>query len=177
MRALTHSARAHSLGGALLLVAAVLVATACQPAGERGAMQETAVDTAAARAAIDSVRTVFEEAYTAGEIERVAPLLAPDVLVSAPGEPPIRGRDSVVAHEQRTWPEGATSTLTPIETRVLSDEWAYEIGTSAVTVTPEGAEEARTMESTYLVILRNTGEGWRVYREVLSPDHPMEGGM
>lgn len=168
----------HSTSVPCFLVLLLAVVTACQPAGEPSETRAAgaAVDTAAVTTALDSVRSAFAEAYSAGEFSRVSSLLHPEVIYSPAGAPPIRGRDSVTAYDQRNFPPGATLELEPIDTRVVSDEWVYELGTSTVTFTPEGADEEISLENTYLVVLRNTPEGWQLYREVSSPDQPPPGG-
>ena len=70
---------------------------------------------------------------------------------------------------------GATIAIKPIEVVALSREWAYEFGTSITTYTPEGAGTAQQLRDTYLVLFRNTGDGWKVYREVASAAPPPSG--
>lgn len=38
--------------------------------------------------------------------------------------------------------------------------------------TPEGEDEARVLNDTYLVIFQNTDGGWKLYREVASSNLP-----
>jgi hypothetical protein len=72
-------------------------------------------------------------------------------------------------------PPGATIDITPIEIVALSNEWAYEFGTSITTYAPKDAKESRQLRDTYLILLRNTGEGWKAFREVASPRPPPGG--
>lgn len=169
----------------MALATAGLLATmaACEPRAEQqevgqegGQAEAAAVDTASIRSALDSVRSAFAEAFTAGEISSVSALLHPEVIYSPAGAPPIRGRDSVIAYDQRNFPPGATLEIEPIDTRIIDDEWVFEIGTTTVSFTPEGAEEATSMESTYLVVLRNTGDGWKLYREVAGSNQSPQDG-
>ena len=73
------------------------------------------------------------------------------------------------------FPPGATIAIKPIEVVALSREWAYEFGTSITTYTPEGADTAQQLRDTYLVLFRNTGDGWKAYREVASAAAPPSG--
>ena len=41
-----------------------------------------------------------------------------------------------------------------------------------VKYTPAGASEPRTLNDTYLILFRNAGGGWKVYREVASENAP-----
>jgi uncharacterized protein (TIGR02246 family) len=168
----------HGLDSLLVLagITFLLGGVACQQERPQQAAEATAVDTAAIRAEIDSVRSGFEEAFNAGGFEAAAEFLHPDMLYSPPGSPPIRGRDSVIAYDRSAFPSGATIEIDPIETRVLSEEWVYDYGISTVSFTPEGADMEQSVESTYLVIVRHTDDGWQVYRESLSSNSPMSGG-
>jgi ketosteroid isomerase-like protein len=84
--------------------------------------------------------------------------------------------DSLRAASGYPFPPGATIDITPIEVRVLSEDWAYEFGNSTVTYTPEGADEPRKLNDTYLVLFRNTPDGWKLYREVASSNLPPNAG-
>ena len=164
----------------LVLVAALAVAAACQPQGQPGdeetAMESSAVDTAAALAGIDSLRSAYQEAVAAGDWQRLGGLATPDlVAVNAGGS----AWDAVLAASDEAgtpFPPGATLEIRPRETRVLAEDWAYEIGTGTVTWTPEGTDSARTASDSYLVLLHRTAEGWKVHREVASSRPLPEGG-
>lgn len=143
---------------------------ACQPQGAQDGSE--AVDTASIKAELDSLRSAYEEAYNAGNFEKTADLPHPEMIYSPPGRPPIRGRDSIVAYEKKTRPRGATIDLRPIETRVLSSDWVYEMGLATLTFAPEGAKKAQSAESTYLAIFRKTPDGWKTYRESISSNQP-----
>ena len=160
-----------------LIGAAALAATAvaCQPAGQQAADDATAVDTAAIMATFDSMRTAFEEAFAAADVEAMAALYAEDAIYSEPGRPPVHGRDSIQALLSRTHPEGATIEITPTDVMVLSNDWVYEFGTGTVSVTPEGAGEAVEMPASYSALFRRTPDGWRLYREALSSNAPPPG--
>jgi hypothetical protein len=73
------------------------------------------------------------------------------------------------------FPRGAKIDIKPIEVVVLNKEWAYEFGTSITTYTPEGADGVQQLRDTYLILLRNSGDGWKAYREVASSSPPPNG--
>jgi hypothetical protein len=73
------------------------------------------------------------------------------------------------------FPAGARIAIKPMEVVALSDEWAYEFGTSVTTYTPQGSKEVIQLRDTYLLLLRNTGDGWKAYREVASSSPPPGG--
>ena len=82
----------------------------------------------------------------------------------------LRARPDLVAAA-----DGARIKIRPIELVALSSEWAYEFGTSTTTYTPPGATEPVKLRDTYLILLRNTGDGWKAYREVASASPPPSG--
>lgn len=161
------------LGLSALAVALTMVLfVACQSQGQG---QQGAVDTTAIQSELDSIRTAYENAYNAGNFDAVASIVHPEMIYSPPGFSPMRGRDSITAFEREMRPPGATIDLEPIDTRVLSNNWVYEFGIGTVTFTPEGTEEQKSMESTYLAIFRKTPDGWKTYRESISSNGPPPG--
>lgn len=153
---------------ALFVIVTGVSITACQPK-EQESSQAAALDTAAVIAVIDSMRALYEQTVAESDFETMGSLLADGVVAVGPGGPQW---DSLRAASENPWPPGATLEITPIETVVMSEEWAYDFGTSTATYTPEGASDPRTLRDTYLLLLRNTEDGWKIYREVSSPDLP-----
>ena len=154
---------------ALGVVVVVGGLAACKPQGQQQSAQQGAVDTVAVRAAIDTLRSAYEETVASGNFEKMGAMLAQGAVMVPPGGPQW---DSLFAASERPFPPGATIDITPIEVRVLSQEWAFEFGNSTVKYKPKGAEEARSLKDTYLVVFRNTGDGWKLYREVASSNLP-----
>lgn len=154
-----------------LRIAGVGTLAACQPQAQQPSEQHAVVDTTAVRAAIDTLRSAYEEAVASGSFENMAAGLAEGAVMVPPGG---SDWDSLFAASEFPFPPGATIDITPIEVQVLSENWAYEFGNSKVTYTPEGASEARVLNDTYLVIFRNTADGWKLYREVASSNLPPE---
>jgi hypothetical protein len=156
--------------GAAWAILGAVVLSACQPREEQ--LRPTAsVDTAGVIATIDSMRSLFERSVAGGDFDTMFGMLAEGALMVGPGGP---SWDSLRAASPYPWPPGATLEMRPIETVVLSEQWAYDFGTSTATYTPPGSTERRTLRDTYLLLLRNTEDGWKIYREVASPDLPPE---
>jgi uncharacterized protein (TIGR02246 family) len=130
------------------------------------------LDNAAIEASLDSVRVALEQAFAARDVNAMAALYAPDAIFSPQDGPPVQGRDSIRALFERKVPHGATANLSVTDLRVLTGEWAYAYGTIRVGFTPHGAAAPVQVPSTFLVMLRNTPEGWKIFRESLSADAP-----
>lgn len=168
---------------ALLIVVAATSLTACQEQPEplpdqQQTAEETKVDTAAIRSSLDSLGEAVGRALDTGDPKLFAATWAEEGIMSAPGSPPIRGRDAITSafKERPPVPPGGTLEMHPIEMRVLNAEWAYVFGVDTLTYTPEGAQEPVTETSTFLALLRKTPDGWKTYREVLSSNQPPPGG-
>lgn len=127
----------------------------------------------AVRAEIDKLRSAYEHAVAAGRIEAMLPLLAEGAVMVHPGAPDWKAMQA--AASGAPFPPSARIAICPIEVVVLSDDWAYEFGTSTTTYTPPGAEEVIQLRDTYLIIFRKTADGWRAFREVASSSPPPGG--
>jgi ketosteroid isomerase-like protein len=122
---------------------------------------------------IDALRARFEAAVASGVLEQMIPLLADGAVMVQPGTPDWKAMTA--AAKGAPFAAGARIAIKPIEVVVLSREWAYEFGTSITTYTPEGTNSAQQLRDTYLILLRNTGDGWKAYREVASAAPPPGG--
>lgn len=158
--------------GAILAGAVALaLATGCAeqeaaPAGAQSGTGTDAPDTIAIRTAIDTLRTRYETAVASGDFAALGALVTDDVIAVGPGGPQW---DSLRAASEFPWPPGATLDINPREVRIINSEWAYELGSSTATYTPEGHSERITLQDTYLVLFRRTPDGWKLHREVASP--------
>lgn len=160
-------------GRIALLLAGLGAAVACQPQSQ-SADAAAAVDTAAVEASLDSLRSAYEQAVADGDWQRLGTMVTEDARIVQPAAP---AWDSMRAAASGTpFPPGATLEIRSVETGVLGPDWAYDMGSGALTWTPEGADESRTLRDTYLVLLRRTADGWKVHREVASSGQLREGG-
>lgn len=152
------------------IAVAALVLGACEPQA-REATAAASVDTAAILASVDSLRSAYQQAVADRDWERLGTMVTEEAIMVMPG---TAAWDSLHAASEAPFPEGATLEISSTETGVLGANWAYDLGSGAVTWTPEGAEEPRTLRDTYLVLLHRTEEGWKVHREVAS-SRPLPG--
>ena len=123
--------------------------------------------------AIRQLVATWHEATAAGEVSRILPLMADDVVFLVPGRPPMRGREG--------FGEGLTTLLqhhrinssSEIQEIQISGDMAYCWSSLSVTVTPraQGSPNRRTGHT--LTILRKQPDGaWVVVRDanMLAPD-------
>jgi ketosteroid isomerase-like protein len=139
----------------------------------RKKQQSDAKDLAGVRAAIDRLRSAYESAVASGDLSAFAPLIAEGAVMVRPGA--VDWTAMAADAGGAPFPPGATIAIRPIEVIALSSEWAYEFGTSTTTYTPQGAGVPVKLRDTYLILLRNTGDGWKAYREVASSAPPPGG--
>ncbi|MET0986840.1 MAG: nuclear transport factor 2 family protein [Steroidobacteraceae bacterium] len=125
------------------------------------------------RSAIDKLRAEYEAAVTSGAPSAMTPLLADGAVMVRPGGPDWDAMAAIASGAP--FPPGARIAITPIEVVALNEEWAYEFGTAVTTYTPGGTEEERQLRDTYLLLFRNTGSGWKAFREVASSSPPPSG--
>lgn len=153
---------------AVTLVSIMAGIAACQP-GEQQPADVAAVDTSAFIATIDSMRALYEQSVAAGDLETMGGMFAEGAVMVGAGGAARAQWDSL----HQSIPSGrVTLDMTPIETVFLSEEWAYFFGTSTATYTPEGATQPRTLRNTHLLLFRNTGGGWKIYRLVATSAPP-----
>ena len=125
------------------------------------------------KAKIDELRSAYEAAVATGDASAMSALLADGAVMVRPGAPDWEAMAE--AASGLPFPPGARIAIRPIELVALSEEWAYEFGTATTTYTPQGSDQARHLHDTYLVLFRNTGNGWKAYREVASSGPPPGG--
>jgi ketosteroid isomerase-like protein len=166
--------------GMAIAVAGML--TACQKKDERTPAAttppEASTDASAQadtiKAEIDKLRSAYEAAVAAGDASAMSPLLEEGAVLVRPGAPEWEAM--AAAAPGLPFPPGAKIAISPIEVVELSKEWAYEFGTATTTYTPQGSQAAIQLHDTYLVLFRNTGKGWKAYREVASSGPPPGAG-
>ena len=130
-------------------------------------------NTSSIKTEIDRLRSAYEAAVASGDPRSLMPLLAEGAVMVRPGAPDWNAM--AVAAAGAPFPPGARIKIRPLEIVPLSSEWAFEFGTSITTYTPSGASEPVKLRDTYLILLRNTGDGWKAYREVASASPPPGG--
>ena len=152
----------------ILLGALLILSASC-------ADKETApsFDAKAAVAEIDLLRSQFEQAVASGDLAALGALVSPEAVIIQPGAADWKAMQQLAAGAP--FPQQAKIKITPFETTIVNAEWAFERGSSVVTyVNPETGDEIMLRDS-YLLVFRNDGQGWKVYREVASASAPPEG--
>ena len=113
----------------LLTVAGAFVLACNKPADNAGS--QMAVDTAAGRAGIDSLRASYSRIQMAGDAAGLAQLYTENATLDMYGVPRTKGRANIEAglKADLTARKYTLSEITPIETTVRSNDAGSEIGT------------------------------------------------
>jgi uncharacterized protein (TIGR02246 family) len=148
---------------ALILAASVLLLAGCQQAPK--------VDTAAAEAAMKSGVAAWQDAYNAGDADKIAAMYADDGVVMAPNVPVATGRDAIRAMIAKQSAEAKAAGLTlAIKQGAMgvSGDLAWHSGSYTV----NGADGAAVDGGSYMEMRRNSGGQWLITRDIWNSDAP-----
>jgi len=156
-----------------------LALVACQPQASSDAMGgDDAQMMTEATAAIDNVRSAFEQAVNAGDQAGMAALYAPDAVMLAPDGSMTNGAQAIA---QMFLGNPAVSysdlSIVPDGGPTVVGDVAYETGSYTQTMTPQGGQ-GMPVSGRYLVVLRKQADGsWKLSREANVTQAPMQDGM
>lgn len=152
----------------LLATAFLAGGTACRASddGEARAQQAATDDTAAVKAILDSLQSGFAGAPGP---EQTARFVTDDAVIAPPGG---ARWDSLRAALRRDAGASPTLDITPRDTELLGENWAYKLGTTEVSYAPSGARDSLEASVTSLILFRKTPDGWKIHRVVSSSNLP-----
>jgi uncharacterized protein (TIGR02246 family) len=106
-------------------------ALACTRPADNAGNAGMAVDTAAAKAGIDSLRSGYSQAQLAGDGAALAQLYTEDATLDMYGAPRTKGRANIEAGLKADLAarKYTVSQITPIQTTVMSNDGGSELGT------------------------------------------------
>lgn len=152
----------------------IAIASAIVLAGCAGsATDEAGLDEAAALAALDAQRESFEAAVASGDMATLGALITPETIMVQPGSADWKAMQAQAGG--MPFAPGARINITPIETKMINSEWAYEFGNSVITYPSAESGEDIVLRDTYLILLKNDGSSWKPFREVASASPPPGG--
>ncbi|MBW3660010.1 MAG: DUF4440 domain-containing protein [Gemmatimonadetes bacterium] len=164
----------------MALVLGVALLMACAEDGREADVDEQPADTAAAedpaqiRAAIEAANDRVGEAVAAGDVAGgVRGIYTEDARIFPPGAAPVEGMTAIVDF----WTGAAERAgLTGVELQTdevqpAGEGMAWEVGRFEM----RGAEGPLDRGS-YVVVWKNTADGWKWHRDIWNSDGPIEGG-
>jgi uncharacterized protein (TIGR02246 family) len=155
----------------LIIICTIIsfIFVSCTNSEQRQA-ETTKVDTAALLKSIDTLAAKMGEAHANNDAALFGSTWMEDGIMSLSGQPMAVGKDAIVNSfkNQPPLPPGADFKINPLEIKVINQDWAYAFGVDSLNFTPVGYSVPQKQTFTFLVLLRNTPDGWKNYREVLS---------
>ena len=129
-------------------------------AGAFAAVAQTAEDE------VRAARAAWDEAYSAGDLDRLMELYTEDAVSMAPGFPASVGREAIEADLGGFLAEHDTQHDTDIQDIVVEGDLALERAAYTDEITPRGGE-AFTEHGKHIVVYRRGADGaWRVLWEI-----------
>ena len=115
--------------------------------------------------AIRNLVATWMEATNAGDVARIVPLMADDVLFLTPGGPPF-GRDAFVAGFTAFAQQQRINCTGELEEVVVAGDMAYARARLAVSITPRNGGETSYLAGFTLGVYRKTPDGrWVLARD------------
>ena len=154
----------------ILPLAAAALTAACTPKADAPAAAAT-VDTAAAKAAIDSTRARYSALQTAGDATGVAGLFDEQATLDVYGQPRTQGRANIEAAMKNLYGmrKYSVTEIMPLQTNVRTNNDGSEIGTYHDMYDEKGA---KTHEWGRFVVgmAKGTDGAWRLTYLMAFPD-------
>ena len=166
----------------LVILSALALSTACQPAPKTQTSTEGAASAAAPaglssedEAAIRAVDAEWARAATAGDAKALTAVYASDATLLPPNEPNVKGEavGKYNADMLSAFPAKMELTTEAVEGR---GDLAYAVGTWRAIPTPKkaGAKPLPTEEGKYLEVLKKQADGsWKLVYDMWSSSAPL----
>lgn len=153
----------------VLFLSAILTVAGCSSPAPESADAAAGLDVQAELAGIEQTRATFIEALRTRQYQNLGGIVTEDILTVAPGHPDW---DRMYAlNPEAPFPYDSIA-MTPMETVLVNDSIAWDMGVSRVYFT-NAAGEVEELRDTYLAILKKGSDGvWRLHREVASSRIP-----
>jgi uncharacterized protein (TIGR02246 family) len=145
------------------------------PKGDRVAAQGNELE------ALDSLREAHVAALNAGDSDAWAACFSADAVQMPPNFSANIGADAI-----RGWSGGmlgafsAEFSLSPEEVQLTGDDWAFERGGYAITLTPKAGgdpiQDPIQDNGKYITLYQRQADGaWRMARDIWNTDNPLPG--
>jgi uncharacterized protein (TIGR02246 family) len=148
---------------------AMLMAVGCESSPGPAEKKNTAADTAA----ITVLRDKFAAAFNSKDAAALTACYTDDGIAMPPNQATVTGKQAIQAYYQATFQQGAAKiTITPRETEVSGD-WAFETGTTSLTITPKTGKPVEEASRYVVVLKKQTGGFWKIHLDASNSAAPM----
>jgi uncharacterized protein (TIGR02246 family) len=157
-----------------IFLSILTLAFCCVPFSCQAPVEE--MDLTQVRQAIEAGNAKFAEAVRQGDGAAIAALYTDDATVLPPDSDMVKGRERIEALWKGSLQMGIKeAVLTTVDVSSHGD-LAYEIGTVALKVQPEGQEPAE-LKGKYVVVWKKTPEGvWKLHVDIWNSGPPATQG-
>jgi len=129
-------------------------------------------DAGADIAAVNALRGKFSDAFNSNDAGALAALYADDAIVMLANQPALEGRQAIQSmYEAMFKANAAKIAITSLETHLAGD-WAYDRGNATSTTTPKSGKPVEESAKYLVVLKRQPGGLWKVYREIDNSNTP-----
>lgn len=134
--------------------------------------EKAAQDTSADEAAIRATSSSWDDAYNAGDADKLAAMYWEDAVLQPPGAPAARGRDAIreylAGDVTATKGAGLTMNIPEADALHVSGDLAYDAGTYTVT----DASGATVDSGKYIGVFQKRDGNWLYVRDTWNSDNP-----
>jgi len=127
--------------------------------------------------ALDRLREAHVAALNAGDADAWVECFSADAVQMPPNSPANVGAETI-----RGWSGGmltvfrAEFSLSPEEVQVAGEDWAFERGTYAITLTPRAEGEPIQDAGKYITLYQRQANGtWLMARDIWNSNNPLPG--
>ena len=150
---------------------ACLVIGAASACSSPDATRQTDAGVAAAEATIRAGTATWNEAYNAGEVDKIVALYADDTVVMPPNVPAVSGREALKAYLTKDVAASRAAGLVAKDGTSsvgVSGDLAWHAGSSSVV-----DSAGKTVETgSYVEVWRRTNGQWLMVRDIWNDDAP-----
>jgi len=123
---------------------------------------------------VAAVREAWLDALRAGDVERLAAMVADDVVVVHGNGRCVRGRDELKTDFRKAFESFSIEQNVSSAEVVVRGKWAFEIAEVESRLTPQCGGESMHVHSTTIVALNRQSDGsWKIGRVLGVLDSPM----
>lgn len=125
-------------------------------------------------ATIIRIREAVQEAENLGDVKRMAPFFGVDIVLMAPGFPPIEGAKAVEDFMAGFFDQFDVEVTYASDEIVVSGDWAFDRGSARQTLRPKDGSPEMTEEAKYLWLYRRDQDGtWKHARVTWNANGPV----
>lgn len=111
---------------------------------------------------ISRIRDAVQDAENAGDVTRMRPFFGEDIVLMAPGFPPVVGPEAVEEFMAGFFDQFDVEVSYASDEVVVMGDWAFDRGSARQVLKPKDGSPGMSEEATYLWLYRRGEDGsWR----------------